>query len=448
MKSTAHILLFCSVLWVSAGEPTLAPRYARTAEELLAAASSSAKGWERLAHFCDYFPGRLSGSTNLENGIDWMVEELKKDGFENVHTEEVTVPHWVRGEESAVALTPIEYKLHMLGVGGSIGTTGVTAEVFTVRDMDDLDARPSEARGKIVLFNTPFTTYGETVKIRSRGAIRAASAGAVASLIRSVNSYSMRTPHTGMMRYSDSVSKIPHAAITPEDADWIVRMQSRGEKVTVQLKMGAQTLPPAKSRNVIAEIRGTEQPDQYFLLSAHLDSWDVGQGAMDDGGGCLAVWEAMRLIKELGLKPKRSLRLVLYTNEENGTEGARAYTREHASELPNFYAAFETDEGVFQPKRFKYSGPESDRAFLEKVVSLLKPIGVEGLDPEAESTDLIFLNEKSVPTMNLVVDGEKYFWFHHSDADTLDKLNIEDFKRCVGAIAVVAWSLADKDLEP
>lgn len=440
---TILLLLTCATL--AAADQNPPAKYKDAATKLIQAATDSRKGWDRLAYFCDYFPARLSGSTNLERGIDWMVEQLKQDGFENVHTEEVMVPHWVRGNESAIALAPIQYKLHMLGLGGSISTPpeGITAEVLVVRDFDELEKRSSEAKGKILLFNTAFTTYGETVKIRSQGAIRAARAGAVASLIRSVTPYSMRTPHTGGMRYEEGGRQIPHAAITPEDADWLARMQARGEKVIVQLKMEAHTLPLAKSRNIIADLPGTEQPNDFFLLSAHLDSWDVGQGAMDDGGGCLAVWEAIRLIKDSKLRPRRSLRLVLYTNEENGVAGARAFARAHADDFQHYYMAFETDEGVFQPKGFKYSGPETDRPFLESIASLLEPIGANKLDPEAESTDLIFLAEKHVPTLNLVVDGTKYFWFHHSDADTLDKLNVEEFNRCVGAIAVMAYSFAE-----
>jgi carboxypeptidase Q len=421
--------------------------YRELSQRIISAATHSTVAWDRLAYFCDHFPARLSGSTNLERGIDWMLTQLKQDGFENVHGEKVVVPHWSRGEESAEAIAPIHYKLHMLGLGGSVGTPadGITAEVLVVRDFDELAARKNEARDKIVVFNLPFTTYGETVKVRTRGAIEAAKAGAVASLIGSVASYSMRTPHTGGMRYDPSVPKIPHAAITLEDAGWLARMQKRGEKSVVKLRMQARTLAPAQSRNVVAEIKGSEFPENYILLSGHLDSWDVGQGAMDDGGGCLAVWEAMRILKELGLKPRCSLRMVFFTNEENGVAGARQYAQAHSGEIPHFIMAFESDEGVFQPLGFRYSGPAQGRSILNEAVDLLGPIGVKTVEDGAESTDTIFMREKGVPTLDLVVDETKYFWFHHSDADTLDKLTPAELNRCAAAIAVAAYMYAEAE---
>jgi carboxypeptidase Q len=419
--------------------------YQAAASEIISHCTNSNTAWERLSYFCDHFPARLSGSTNLEQGIDWLLAEMQKDGLENVRSEEIDVPHWVRGQESATAISPINYKLHMLGLGGSIGTPepGITAEVLVVTDFTELHSRAAEARGKIILFNLPFTTYGETVHIRSQGAIEAAKVGAVASLIRSVTPYSIRTPHTGMMRYDPKIAKIPHAAISPEDADWVARAQARREKVIITLKMEADTRPNARSRNVLAEWRGTEQPEKYFLLTAHLDSWDVGQGAMDDAGGCMAVWEAVRILKTLNLRPKRSIRIVLVTNEENGVEGARQYFARHKSDLGNYIMAFETDEGVFQPHGFNFTGPDDTRSILKKIISLLSPIGVSELGSPSDSTDLIFLRDAHVPTLDLAVDGTKYFWFHHTDADTVDKLNPVELNRCAAAIAVMAYSYSD-----
>jgi carboxypeptidase Q len=445
MRIIVLLLLLTAAACEAESSAELISKYRETADRIILAATNSTRGWERLTYFCDHFPQRLSGSTNLERGIDWMLEELQKDGFENVHGEEVKVPHWVRGAESAIALEPIKYGLHMLGLGGSIGTVeeGITAEVLVVKNFEELRSRGDEAKGKIVLFNLPFTSYSEVVYIRSKGAIEAAKAGAVASLIRSITPYSMRTPHTGMMRYDEAVRKIPHAAIAPEDADWIARAQARKERVVINLKMSARNLPDKISRNVVAELRGSEEPEKYFLLSAHLDSWDVGQGAMDDAGGCTAIWDALRVPKTLKLRPRSTLRLVLYTNEENGLEGARQYYARHTNEVNNYIMAFETDEGVFQPRGFQFTGPEQSKEVLKSIVSLLEPIGGNSLGPDSESSDLIFLREAKVPALDLIVEGSKYFWFHHTEADTLDKLNPAELNRCTAAIAVVAYCYTD-----
>jgi carboxypeptidase Q len=297
---------------------------------------------------CDTFGPRFSGTPALEKAIDWIVAEMKKDGFDSVYTQPVKVPNWVRGSESATLITPRKKSLAMLGLGGSIGTPakGIRAEVLVVRSFEELQANPERAKGKIVLFNVPFVAYGQTVRIRTLGAIEAAKAGAVASLIRSVGPFSMNTPHTGNSRYEDGVPKIPHAAITSEDAQMLQRMQERGEKIVIELKMEAKTLPDANSRNVIAEIRGYEKPEEVVVLGGHIDSWDVGTGAMDDGGGCLASWEALRQMKLLGLKPRRTVRVVLWTNEENGLRGAEAYRKLVDAELHNHVLAIESDSGV------------------------------------------------------------------------------------------------------
>jgi len=312
-------------------------------DRLISAATNSGFAYNRLALFCDTFGPRFSGTTNLEHAIDWVLAEMKKDGLENVHSEDAMVPHWVRGQESAELLLPRPQKLAMLGLGGSVATPpeGITAEVLVVKSFADLSNHLAEAKGKIILFNEPFKTYHETVLIRTRGAMHAAQAGAVASLIRSVASFSMNTPHTGNMRYTNSLPKIPHAAITVEAADMLQRMADRGEKIVVRLKMDAKTLPDVKSRNVIGEIVGREKPEEVVIVSGHIDSWDVGQGAMDDGGGCVSAWESVRLMHKLGLRPRRTIRVVLWTNEENGIAGGKAYRKAHEKELANHVLAIE-----------------------------------------------------------------------------------------------------------
>jgi carboxypeptidase Q len=300
--------------------------YSATTNAIIKASLKDSATYDRLSELCDTFGPRFSGSKNLEDAIDWILNEMKNDNLDNVHAEGVLVPHWVRGEESAELMVPHRKNLNMLGLGGSISTprTGICAEVLVVKDFNELEERKAEAKGKIVLFNAEFTSYGKTVQYRYSGASEAAKVGAVASLIRSVGPYSMDTPHTGVMKYEDGVRKIPHAAITVEDAMMLQRMQDRGQKIVVKLKMSAKMFPDAKSRNVIAEIRGSEKPEEIVVIGGHIDSWDVGQGAMDDAGGCMVAWDALNVIQSLGLKPKRTIRCVLWTNEENGLGGGKA----------------------------------------------------------------------------------------------------------------------------
>jgi carboxypeptidase Q len=306
-------------------QQTIAERYRADADRIIDGALADSSAWRRLAVMTETFGNRFSGSQSLERAIDWVLARMKEDGLQNVRGEPVMVPHWVRGAESAELVSPRRANLPMLGLGGSIATPpgGITAPVLVVSTFDELRAKAAQAKGKIVLFDAPFTSYRETVEYRGNGAIEAARVGAVASLIRSVTPYSQRTPHTGGMRYDSTVRKIPHAAITVEDAEMLHRMQDRGEKIVVTLRMSARTLPDAPSRNVVAELVGREKPEEVVVFGGHIDSWDVGRGAMDDGGGVMVAWEALRLLKRLGLQPRRTIRVVGWTNEENGTRGGR-----------------------------------------------------------------------------------------------------------------------------
>ena len=419
--------------------------YHAEAKRLTQAATNSVFGFSRLSTMCDTFGPRFTGSKNLEDAIDWCLTEMKKDGFQNVRGEEVIVPRWVRGNESAELLSPRHRKLPMLGLGGSVGTPleGITAEVLVVSGFDDLKKRAAEARDKIVLFNVPFTAYRETVIVRTQGAIHAARAGAVASLIRSVGPFSMQTPHTGGMSYANDVEKIPHAALSLEDANMLTRMAVRGESIRVRLKMKARMLPDGISRNVIAEIPGREKPEEIVIVSGHIDSWDVGQGAMDDGGGCLAAWEAARLMLKLDLRPRRTVRVVLWTNEENGFQGALQYAKQHETELARHTLAIESDAGVFRPTGFGFLGSGRGMEVIRGVGKLLDPIGAGYIAKGCRGADVLKLVRGGVPVMHLEVDREKYFWYHHTDADTIDKLDQGEFNQCVAAMAVMAYVIAD-----
>ncbi|MBI4542828.1 MAG: M20/M25/M40 family metallo-hydrolase [Gemmatimonadetes bacterium] len=419
--------------------------YRAAADSIIQAATRDSAAYRRLARLVDGFGHRLSGSASLEAAIDWILGEMRGDGLENVRGEPVMVPRWVRGEESAELIAPRRQRLPMLGLGGSIGTPrgGITAEVLVVGDFADLEARAADARGKIVLFDVPYTSYGQTVRYRSDGAVAAARVGAVASLIRSVASYSLRSPHTGMMSYDSTVGRIPHAAITVEDAAMLHRMQERGERILVRLTMEARTLPDAPSRNVVADLVGAERPEEVVVVGGHLDSWDVGQGAVDDGGGSVAAWEAVRLLRQLGMRPRRTVRVVLFTNEENGLRGGTAYRDAHAGELDDHVLAIESDGGVFRPRGFGFSGSDSAYALVREVGSLLDSIGADSIERGGGGADIGPIIARGVPGMGLNVDGERYFWFHHSEADTIDKLDPGEMSRCVAALAVMAYVVAD-----
>lgn len=419
--------------------------YSEIANRIIDTALSDSTVYHRLAYMTDTFGPRFSGTKALEDAIDWVAEEMETDGFSSVYTQPVRVPRWIRGNEYVTLNKPRSTYLNMMGLGGSIGTGGeiLTAPAYVVRSVEELKANADLAKGKIVIFNVPFVAYGQTVRIRTQGAVEAAKAGAVGSLIRSVGPYSMNTPHTGNSRYQDGVRKIPHAAITVEDALMLQRMQDRKQEIEVSMYMEARMADSSMSRNIIAEIKGSEHPDEVVVLGGHIDSWDVGTGAMDDGGGCLVSWEALRLIKNLGLKPRRTIRVVLWTNEENGLRGGRVYADSVSGETEKHVLAIESDSGVFEPQGFGFSGTEKAYAQLEPIIDLMEPIGVSTLFKGGGGADISPLIRKGVPGMGLIVDGSRYFWYHHTNADTIDKLDLTEMQKCTAAMAIMAFVVAD-----
>ena len=440
------ILIVAIMLSQSFGE-SIKSKYVDTSLKIISKSLSDSTAYNRLGYMCDTFGPRLSGSKNLENAINWILKEMNSDGLENVRGEKVAVPTWIRGKESATLLSPFKKELSMLGLGGSVATPrgGLKAEVIVVNDWDELESRSNEVPGKIVLFNAPFTSYGETVAYRYSGASAAAKHGAVASLIRSIGPWSMNTPHTGVMAYNDDVQKIPNAALTMEDAMMLSRIHDRGNKIIVKLDMNARMVADRWSHNVLGEIKGSIYPEEVVVVGGHIDSWDVGQGAHDDGGACIASWEVLRLIKELGLKPKRTIRCVMWTNEENGGKGNKGYRDMHLDEMDKHVLAIESDGGVFSPKGFGFSGNDSARNIVEEIHELMKPIGANTISDGGRAADVAPLNDEGVPVMSLKVDGSKYFWFHHTDADTFDKIDFNEFNRCIAAMAIMAYVVADLD---
>ncbi|HVF50975.1 MAG TPA: M28 family metallopeptidase [Pyrinomonadaceae bacterium] len=428
--------------------PTVdASPYRDEAARIIGAALTDDTAYRRLAYLTDRIGHRLSGSPQLEAAVKWAVEEMRRDGLDRVRAEKVLVPHWVRGAESAELLEPVARPLVMLGLGNSVATPpeGITADAVVVRNYDELEALGEKVRGKIVVYNVPFTTYGATVAYRGGGASRAAKYGAVAALVRSVGPVSLSTPHTGALRYADDQPKIPSAALTVEDAETLARMQARGERIRLRLKMEAKFLPDAESANVIAELRGRDRAEEVVLISGHLDSWDVGAGAHVDGGGCLVAWEAVRLLKQLKLRPRRTIRVVLFTNEENGLRGGNAYRDAYKADAAKHVLAIESDEGVFRPRGFGLDkdAPPLARVNLREIAKLLSGIGADQIGADGGGADIGPIMREGVVGMGLDVDGTHYFDIHHTPADTLDKVDPKELALCVATMAVMAYVAAD-----
>jgi carboxypeptidase Q len=443
-----------SVAATPAPPSSVALTYAATAKRIREASLASDGAWQKLSYLTDRIGARLSGSAALERALSWAQATLVADGHERVSLEPVRVPHWVRGAQSAALLRPIARPLEVLALGGSVATkaSGVTAEVMVVGSFDELEARKAEVNGKIVLFNHPMSTqgnagmsYGAALPYRTSGASRAAAFGAVGVLVRSLTARSLGVAHTGSMRYTDPKGrKIPAAAISVEDAELLQRLAKRGDQPEVRLALATQTLGDADSGNVIAELRGRELPDELVLLGAHLDSWDVGQGAQDDGAGVVTMMQALTTLRALGLVPRRTLRVVLFTNEENGVRGATQYATDHAAELTQHVAALEMDAGAGAPLGFMTEGEQPYLAEAREIGGLLAPLGASSVSAGFSGEDVQKLKPAGVPLFGVLLDIEHYFDVHHSAADTLDKIDPLNLQKAVAAVATFAFVLADR----
>lgn len=455
--ASAFLVLFTLATWSRAGDqsPTgVAPGFGapwlephRTnADRLIKEAQADQFAWNRLAELTDTYGNRLSGSENLTRAIAWAVEAMKKDGLENVHTEKVMVPRWVRGNESLEIVDPPQHAIPMLGLGGSVATppAGIEAEIIVVKSYDELSQRAADVKGKIVLYNAVYTNYGQTNQYRTGGATAAARHGAVASLVRAIGPMGLRTPHTGGMSYAEGVTRIPAAAVSAEDAERMQRLSERGRRVRVRLRMEARFESDVESANVVGEIRGSELADEVVLVGGHFDSWDVGMGASDDGVGCVVTWESLRLMKKLGLRPRRTVRVVLFTNEENGLRGGNAYRDTHLNQAEQHVLAIESDSGVFTPSRFGFTGSDAARKVMREIGQLLVPLGLQEIGPGGGGADIGPIAQAGkVPMLAYQGDSTKYFTIHHTPADTVDRIAPEEVSRAAAALAVVTYVVAD-----
>ena len=431
----------------AAGAPPLAPEVVA-----LQRAALAGTGAADLARSLATEAGpRLAGSEGLARGVEWGLRTLTALGFENVHAEPVTVPHWERGTASGEIVAPFPQMVALAALGGSIGTVeaGIEAEVVATENLETLAAlaarNPEAVRGKIVYFGERMQRtrdgagYGKTVPIRSKGPAEAAKLGAIAVLIRSVGTDSNRLPHTGTTTYEEGGRKIPAAALSGPDADLLEQEVLSGRPVRFRLRLGCRLLP------VVGELRGRERPEEIVILSGHLDSWDLGTGALDDAAGIGNAITAARLIAGLPERPRRTVRIVLYANEEFGMSGGKAYAAEHAAEVPRHQAALESDLGSGRIFRLRTSFAAEDTALAEALARALAPLGVE-LDRATRASggvDISPLVAAGVPTVDLAHDVTTYFDFHHTANDTADKLVPGDMAQATAAFASAAWILAD-----
>ena len=420
--------------------------YRPTANKLVDAALADTQGYDRLAYLCYRIGNRLSGSASLERAVAWSAEQMAAAGLSNVRIIPTKVPHWVRGVESARMMAPVEKPLHMLGLGMSNGTPpgGITADVVVVSDFAELEKLGRDkVQGKIVLYNEVYVGYPATVVYRTAGPSRAAALGAVAALVRSVTPLALQIPHTGMLAYDEAQPKIPAAAVSPEDAIMMARLYATGAPVRVHLEMAAHMEPDADSGDVIGEIPGREHPEEIVVIGGHLDSWDVGQGAQDDGAAIMACLQAVALMKKLGIEPRRTVRVAFWVNEENGSRGGEAYRAWAGYTLRNHVAAIEMDGGAEAPLGF---GAEVDNAsmnLLRQAARLLERVGASEITGGGGGEDIGPLMREGVPGLAERTAGTHYFDWHHTEADTLDKVNPDDFRKNVAALAVMTYLLAE-----
>ncbi len=431
-------------------------------KKLQQAALSSDYAYRQVAHLSNNIGPRLSGSAQAQKAVEYVAGELKALGLE-VKLEKVMVPHWVRGEETAALVQfpgqapETRQKLVLTALGGSVPTPaeGLTAEVVVVRDFDELNSLgKNKVAGKIVVFNHAFDkqmaaqgrggeAYGEAVVYRSDAPSAAARLGAVAALIRSVGGATYRLPHTGATKYANDAPKIPAAALAEEDALLLADLAPQGP-VRMHLVLTPQQLPDAVSYNVIGDLKGSEHPEQVVIVSGHLDSWDLGTGAIDDGAGVAVALEAAHLVRQLGLQPRRTIRVIAWMNEENGLMGGKTYAKEHAGEIGNHFAALETDGGAGHPLGIYFAGKPELKAVLQPAAQVLAASGAGLLLARDEvGSDIDPLLKLGVPNFSPVQDSRFYFNFHHTAADTLDKIVPQELAENAAINAVLAYALAN-----
>jgi carboxypeptidase Q len=447
------ILLFISI---TQAQTLPQQHYDSLAVSIFKTSLSSGKAYDVLTELTLKIGSRLSGSTNAAKAVTWTKDKMEEFGFENVHLEPCMVPHWVRGdvEDGSILLSNgKKIPIAVAALGGSVATPkgGITAGVVEVHSFKELDDLGVKAKGKTVFFNRPFDgtmfntfeAYGGAVDQRWAGSIQTAKAGGVLALVRSVSPHIDNVPHVGVMGYADSVAKVPGVAISTVGANRLSELLKKDANLKVSVNVTCETLPDVESANVVGEIRGTEFPDQVIVVGGHLDSWDKGQGAHDDGAGVVQSMEALRLLKQLGLKPRRTIRVVAFMNEENGGRGGEAYAAKiRPGEI--HIAAIESDMGGFMPRGFGISTDSVRFQSIARWEHLFSPIWADRMIVGGGGTDISYLEKKNVPQIALIPDMQRYFTYHHSDNDTIDKVDERELELGAACLAILTYVLAQE----
>lgn len=405
--------------------------------------------YSNLIQLTKHIGPRLSGSPQTYAAEKWGQEVLKQAGAEKVYLQKAMIPHWVRGGKDEAALVSGKSKqfLAVIALGNSISTPpgGITAPMILIHDFDELEKRKAEIKGKIVFYNHPFNVdfvwvfnaYAEAVPYRVTGASRAAKYGALGVVVRSMTSSMDNFPHTGAMVYDDSIPKIPALAIGLQDADKLAAAASSQKELSLYISTRAHALPDTIGYNVIGEWTGSEFPDQFITVGGHLDSWDPAEGASDDGTGCVQSIEVLRVLKATGYKPRHTLRVVLFTDEENGGKGAKAYSSAARRAGEKHIFALESDGGGFTPRGFSFRGTGSEMSAIEPFLSLLRPYGVYEFTASGAGADVETLHDSTgVLAAELLPDSQRYFDYHHAANDVLEKVNKRELE--LGAINMAA----------
>lgn len=454
--AAAAALVALNVAAAPATLPPLAREDLAAAARLAGTAGGGTEAYRVLESLTTEVGPRLAGSAGDRAAVAWAQRELTRLGLANVRVQEVMVPQWVRGTLEARVTAPFPQPLAATSLGGSVGTPdeGVEAEVVQFRSLEELkQATREQVAGRIVFVNRRMERgrdgrgYGVAVPVRIEGASVAASLGAPAIIIRSMSTAQARLPHTGIVSYAIGAPRIPAVAVSNPDADLLERMLSRGGPVRIALRSTARELPMTKSANVIAELPGGDHPEQVVVLGAHLDSWDLGTGAIDDGAGVAIVCAAVTLIRNAGLRPRRTLRIVLFANEEFGLSGAAQYARLSAEEIANHVVAMEADFGAGRVYGFDSLVPADRLPAVRAIAGALAPLGIapDGGNLARGGADLTPLRRQGVPVFSLKQDGTLYFDYHHTANDTLDKVDSRNLDQAVAAYAVAAWLAAQAD---
>lgn len=450
-----YLLLFTIIFFTSVIIPQENNNYISVVKDFVRTALTEQEGYEWLRELCEIGP-RLSGSENSYKAIEWAEKKMKALGFD-VWLQPVMVQHWVRGEKENAVIVESEFfkgkNLEILALGRSVGTEaeGITAEVIEIKNFDELKERKDEVKGKIVFYSTgidpgeinTFLGYDNGVRFRSRGALEAAKYGAVGVLIRSLTTKYDNVPHTGSMTYYvDSLPKIPAAALGYTDADFLSDALKKDPHLKINMKLNCKNLPDTLSYNVIADIKGSEKPDEIIIVSGHFDSWDAGDGAHDDGGGCMQALEVLNLIKKLNLKPKRTIRCIFYINEENGVRGGQEYGVYTDTTKEKHIAAIESDRGVFTPVGFSVN---SEPEVLEKIQSwlpVLEHAGIEWVKAGGSGVDISYIKNAQA-LIGFIPDDQRYFDLHHSANDVFEEVNPREMELGAAAMAALAYLLSE-----